>query len=117
MKYSPIVQCRILHKAKSMERAGKKCEICTATYTLQIYYLLSKALYPQHRFEMMNTVIICDHCKAIEKNNPGIFFKNLKARERFDERLLFYTENKSRTNPSIKVDYETQLEELRGFKI
>jgi hypothetical protein len=101
-------------KKRNLERAGNKCELCNSTYQLDNHHLMPKSIYPQWRFEEMNTAILCRfRCHSLAENHPTDFANAIEMKANFHERIQWVNEHTGIGKYPADVDYEAMYEKLK----
>lgn len=101
-----------LRRNLSLARASDRCEVCTCDFNLADHHVLPKSVYPQHRFNKNNSVILCVPCHEMIELNREVLLVHMRARPRFDDRLNFYRTNEGINKNPPTIDYEKQYEDL-----
>jgi hypothetical protein len=100
-------------RKRNLARAGNRCELCPSTYQLDNHHLLPKSIYPQHRFEPMNTVILCRlKCHDMAENHPIDFAEEFETNANLQDRADWVNEHKGIGKYPSSVDYEKMYNEL-----
>jgi hypothetical protein len=100
-------------RKRNLARAGNRCELCGDTYEPDNHHLLPKSVYPQHRFEKMNTAILCRRvCHNMAENFPLKFADAIKDKPAFQERAEWVNDHKGIGKYPSKVDYEKMYDVL-----
>lgn len=100
-----------------LDRVGNKCEVCGNGGTLDPHHVLPKSVYPQHRGQPMNIVVLCRidcHGKAEGADGREWLLGEMIDSQRFYERMDFYADNVEVNKYPTEVDYEKQLEDLKA---
>ncbi len=109
-----IIKGDRLLKQICLLRAEHRCEKCTSSlHELDPHHLLPKSVYPQHRHNPENIVILCRRkCHNLAELNPVKFLAEIRLKLNLKDRVVFYDENKDINPHPVSVDYE---ENLRQF--
>jgi hypothetical protein len=100
-------------RERNLVRAYGRCELCGSTHEPDNHHLLPKSVYPQHRFEKMNTAILCRRkCHNMAENFPTAFTEAIQDKANFQERIQWVDEHKGIGKYPAEVDYEEMYETL-----
>ena len=100
-------------RERNLARAGNKCELCSSTYQPDNHHLLPKSIYPQHRFEKMNTAILCRfRCHNLAENHPTDFAEAIQMKANFQERIHWVNEHTGIGKHPAEVEWEEMYNEL-----
>ena len=100
-------------RKRNLARAGDRCELCGSTYQPDNHHLLPKSVYPQHRFEKMNTTILCRlKCHNLAENHPEDFADAIAGKANFQERIEWVDEHRGIGKYPSEVDWEKMYNEL-----
>jgi len=105
-----------LLRKRNLERAGDRCELCNSAYCLDNHHLLPKSIYPQWRFEEMNTAILCRFkCHNLAENHPTDFLNEIEMKANFTERIMWVNEHMGIGKYPAEINYEEMYKELLDF--
>ena len=100
-------------RKRNLHRTRGRCELCGSNYQPDNHHLLPKSVYPQHRFEKMNTAILCRRrCHNMAENFPMEFTEAIKDKPAFRERVQWVSDHKKIGMHPSEVDYEAMYNEL-----
>jgi hypothetical protein len=103
----------VVLKKRNLERAGNKCELCNSTYQLDNHHLLPKSIYPQWRFEKMNTAILCRfRCHNLAENHPTDFANAIQMKANFTQRIMWVNEHTGIGKYPTEINYGEMYDEL-----
>lgn len=102
-------------RKRNLERAVNRCELCKSTYMLDNHHLLPKSVYPQHRFEKMNTAILCRfRCHNLAENRPTDFANAIEMHPAFTQRIMWVNDHTGIGKYPRDIDYEEMYNVLMG---
>lgn len=105
-----------LRREKALVRAGYRCELGCRVFgkhNLQDHHLLPKSVYPQHRFKLINSAILCVTCHDTAENDPDRFEEKALQSPALRDRMLWALENTGVDKYPTEVDYEENVRLLK----
>lgn len=104
-----------LIRERSLMRAGHRCELCTTTRDeLDTHHMLPKTVYPQHRYKLENTAMLCRlKCHNMAENHPDQFADEIARTGRLTDRLQWANDNEGIDKYPIDVDDEENVRLLK----
>ena len=113
---SIIKQGAKLRRLLSLKRADYRCELCRKVIgqsRLDDHHLLPKSVYPQHRFELQNSAILCKmECHPLAENDPEEFERRAIKFEKLRPRIIWARSNRGINKYPVEVDHDEAVSKL-----